>query len=213
MRIHPEGWPWIGAALATGLLSLALRRRTAGGLALLAAMGFAFFFRDPERHPPRPCSGLVLSPADGTIVTLQRQAEPNWLQDERAWRIGIFLSIFDVHINRFPVTGKVVRMAHYPGAFRPAFAEDVWQRNERQVFHLEDEQGRRILMVQIAGLVARRTVTWVKPGQRLTCGERFGLIRFGSRMEIFLPSSARILTAPGQKVRAGETPLALLGNP
>jgi len=118
------------------------------------------------------------------------QAEPTWLKDDRAWRIGIFLSIFDVHINRFPIAGRVVKVEYHPGGFRPAFEE-----------------------VQIAGLVARRTVTWVQPEQRLDCGQRFGLIRFGSRMELFLPGSARVLTATGQKVRAGETPLALLEGP
>ena len=213
MRIHPEGWPWIAAALAVGGVAYGFRRTTVGRLALLAALGFAFFFRDPERHPPEDCRNLVLSPADGKVVTLQRQAEPTWLRDDRAWRIGIFLNIFNVHVNRFPITGRVVRVEHHPGGFRPAFEESAWKANERRIFYLEDDAGHRLLMVQIAGVVARRTVTWVQPEQHLACGERFGLIRFGSRMELFLPGSARILTALGQPVRAGETPLALLENP
>lgn len=213
MRIHPEGWPWVGGALTVAALAYALRRRTTGTLALVAALGAAFFFRDPERYPPSLCNGFVLAPADGKIVTLQQEEEPLWLQTDRAWRIGIFMSVADVHVNRMPVTARVVEIRHEPGRFLPAYQERTLTQNERRLYFLEDQQGRRFLMVQIAGLMARRTVPWVEPGQTLACGQRFGMIRFGSRVELFLPPEARILTAKGQKVRAGETPLALLDEP
>ncbi len=213
MRIHPEGWPWVGGALTVAALAYALRRRTTGTLALLTALGVAFFFRDPERYPPRPCDGLVLAPADGKIVTLRQEAEPLWLQTDRAWRIGIFMSVTDVHVNRMPITARVVDIRHEPGRFLPAYQEDALGQNERRLYFLEDHQGRRFLLVQIAGLIARRTVPWVAPGQTLACGQRFGMIRFGSRVELFLPAEARMLAAEGQRVQAGETPLALLEQP
>lgn len=212
MRIHPEGWPWVGGALAAAMAAYMWKRRPAGHLALLAALGFALFFRDPERHPP-PCDDLVLAPADGRVVTVRQGAEPLWLQTDRAWRIGIFMSVTDVHVNRMPVTARVVDIRHQPGRFLPAYQEDALGQNERRLYFLEDHRGRRFLMVQVAGLIARRTVTWVVPGQTLACGQRFGMIRFGSRVELFLPVEARVLVAEGQRVRAGETALALLEQP
>ncbi len=212
MRIHPEGWPWVGGALAAAVAAYAWNRRPAGHLALLAALGFALFFRDPERHPPS-CDDLVLAPADGRVVTVRQEPEPLWLQTDRAWRIGIFMSVADVHVNRMPVTARVVDIRHEPGRFLPAYQEDTLTQNERRLYFLEDDQGRRFLLVQIAGLIARRTVSWVTPGETLACGQRFGMIRFGSRVELFLPADARVLTAEGQRVRAGETPLALLEQP
>ncbi len=213
MRVHPEGWPWIGGSLLAAALAYALGRRTTALAACLSAFGTAFFFRDPERRPPSPCQDLVLAPADGRVVTVRQEPEPLWLQTERAWRVGIFLSVFDVHINRMPLSARVVDIRHQPGRFRPAFHEETLAQNERRLYFLEDDHGQRILMVQIAGLIARRTVAWVRPGQHLVCGQRFGMIRFGSRVELFLPAHARILVAQGHRVRAGESPLAVLAAP
>ncbi len=213
MRVHPQGWPWVGGALALALASYAARRFRTGTAALVAAAAFAYFFRDPERYTHVDCRTYVLAPADGVVVTLRQEPEPRWLQDERAWRIGIFMRVTDVHVNRMPLAARVVRIEHQPGRFLPAYREESLRQNERRLYYLEGEQGRKALLVQVAGILARRTVPLVQPGQVLACGQRFGLIRFGSRVELYLPGTVQPLVEPGQEVRAGETPLARWPTP
>lgn len=205
-RVHPEGQPWaLGGAAAAALLALLGRQRAAQGAAL-AALAAAFFFRDPERHPPLDPAAVV-APADGVVMTVRREEEPLWLEGP-AWRIGIFMSLFDVHINRAPLAARVVAVAHRPGRFLPAQREETLHENERRLYCLERDDGARVLVVQVAGLVARRTVPFVAPGERVARGQRLGLIRFGSRVEVFLPLAAAPLVVEGHRVRAGETPIA-----
>ncbi len=205
-RIHPEGRPLaLGGALAAAVLAALGFKRAAQGAAL-AGLAAAYFFRDPDRQPPWP-QAAVVSPADGQVVLVRQEPEPLWVGGD-AWRIGIFMSVFDVHINRAPLAARVVRIRHQPGEFLPAHRDDALARNERRFYCLEREDGARALVVQVAGLVARRTVPFVRPGEVVDRGQRLGLIRFGSRVEVFLPAVARPLVAQGHRVRAGETPIA-----
>ena len=207
-RIHPEGRPWVlGGALSAAALTLLGQRRAAQGAALVS-LAAAFFFRDPARQPP-PRDEVVVSPADGEVVVVQEEYEPRWLEAS-AWRIGIFMSVFDVHINRAPLDARVAALQHQPGEFLPAYHEEALQRNERRYYHLETPWG-KVLLVQIAGVLARRTVPFVQPGDEIQRGERLGLIRFGSRVEVYLPRQAQPLVCPGHRVRAGETPIAWIG--
>ncbi len=205
-RIHPEGRPLaLGAALAaTALAGLGFKRAAQG--AALASLAAAYFFRDPERQPPW-AQAAVVSPADGEVIVVRQEPEPLWVGGP-AWRIGIFMSIFDVHINRAPIAAQVMHIRHQPGEFVPANRADALARNERRAYCLQREDGQRALVIQVAGLVARRTVPLVQPGETVTRGQRLGLIRFGSRVEVFLPAAARPLVAQGHRVRAGETPIA-----
>lgn len=205
-RIHPQGKPWVlGGLLGTTLFAARGRRKAALAAAFLSA-ALAYFFRDPDRYPPT-ASQAVVSPADGEVVVVEQTEEPRWIEGP-AWRIGIFMSLYDVHINRAPLDAYVVRIEHHPGEFLPAYHQEALQRNERRMYFLETDDLRRALVIQIAGVLARRTVPLIPPGALLRRGERFGLIRFGSRVEVFLPVEAQPLVAPGQRVRAGETPIA-----
>ncbi len=169
------------------------------------------FFRDPDRTPAsagRGLDSLVISPADGRIVILKETDEPNYLHS-RAWLISIFMSPLDVHVNRAPMTGVVEYFKYIKGEFIKASEESSTHRNERAMIGL-NVHGRRILFSQVAGYIARRIVCPVKVGDTLRVGERFGMIKFGSRVDIWLPLDARILVKMGQTVRAGETVLAEL---
>ncbi|MBI4639639.1 MAG: phosphatidylserine decarboxylase family protein [Candidatus Tectomicrobia bacterium] len=172
---------------------------------LLAIIFLLFFFRDPYRVAPEQ-PDLVLSPADGKIVTIQRVHEPSLLQEE-AIQISIFLSIFNVHINRSPYPGHVVTTSYNRGKFLPAFREKASLLNEQNSVLIEGPH-LKILVKQIAGLIARRIVCWVKVGDYLQSGERFGLIKFGSRVDLFLPLHTELRVNIGEKVRGGETIIA-----
>ncbi len=176
---------------------------------LLAALFCGYFFRDPERVVPlRP--GLVVSPADGLVAAVERAPPPGELGmgQEPLTRISIFLNIFDVHVNRVPADGTIAALAHHKGRFVNAALEKASQDNERRAARLTTEDGRDIAFVQIAGLVARRIVCHLRQGQTVRAGERFGLIRFGSRADVYLPEGVAPLVAPGQRMIAGETVLA-----
>jgi phosphatidylserine decarboxylase len=206
--IHPDGYKFVaGAALAT-LILFALAPPL-GWLAAIATAWCAYFFRDPERVIPAR-SGLVVSGADGKIVAITRAVPPRELQlgAEPLTRISVFLSIFDVHIVRAPVAGRIVRSAYVPGAFVNAELDKASEENERQTFVIETEKGRKTGLVLIAGLVARRIVTFAGDGASVVQGERVGLIRFGSRVDVYLPEGARILAEIGQTAIGGETVLA-----
>lgn len=190
--------PAIAAAL-TGWLWIAL-------ILLVLPVAVALFFRDPERQSPAD-RALVLSPADGRVMhagpARPLEAPPgDWLQ------VTIFLSIFDVHINRTPVAGRVERVEYVPGTFRAAFRHDSHE-NERSEIWI-DHDGVPVVVRQVVGLLARRVVCRVAPGQQLAAGERIGLMKFGSRMDVFVPPDAVLLVEKGARVRAGETPIARL---
>ena len=172
-------------------------------LGLLGSGFFAYFFRDPEREIPSE-PGLVVSPADGKVVRVDEVEELEFRQGP-ARRVAIFMNIFDVHVNRSPVAGVVKEMRHQAGEYKAAFRPDAARRNEQQALMLESEAGRRVLVVQIAGLLARRIIPYVKPGQELARGERVGMICFGSRVDLYLPPDGDIQVQVGDRVKAGSS--------
>jgi phosphatidylserine decarboxylase len=206
---HPivarEGWPFVAIALVA-MVVLAWLGGTAGGLVGLALLAFVVqFFRDPPREiPAKP--GVVLSPADGRVVSVGKARDP-WL-DRDALKISVFMNVFNVHSNRSPVDGEVVNAWYRPGAFVNADLDKASEENERNALHLRTPEGRDVTCVQVAGLIARRILCYVKPGDRLARGQRYGFIRFGSRLDVFVPADATPCAAVGDIVYAAESILA-----
>jgi phosphatidylserine decarboxylase len=205
MRIAPEGWPFIGIGIALTAWawpgwSVALPLIAAGLTVWVLA-----FFRDPERRGPRG-DALVLAPADGRVLSVAEVDEPMYLH-RKATRVSIFMNVFDVHVNRFPVSGEVDIVHYNPGEFLTASLDKASLVNEQASVGIVGPHG-PLLVRQIAGLIARRIVTDVAPGDAAVQGERFGMIRFGSRLEVFLDPAAAVRVAPGARVRAGQTVLA-----
>jgi len=207
---HPVGRPFLLAGAAAVLLGLVVG-------AWLAWLGVAFllfclyFFRDPERVPPaRPSA--VLAPADGRVVSVTPAVPPAELGLGAAprWRVAIFLSVLDVHVNRMPASGTVTRIAYRHGKFVNASMDKASDHNERNALALRLADGREMAIVQIAGLIARRIVCQVREGDFVTAGSRFGIIRFGSRTDLYLPEGVRPLVAEGQLMIGGETVIAEL---
>lgn len=210
LPIAPEGRGFVAAPLVLAVLALAAARMGGGeflagtGWVLLLGAGFcAFFFRDPERRPPGD-RAVVLAPADGRVTEVGPAGEG----EPGTQRVSIFLSIFDVHINRAPAAGEVLAVRYRQGAFKAAFRKDAAERNERNELEMTTERG-TIRIRQIAGVVARRIVCRVRAGDRLGPGERFGLIRFGSRTDLLLPGSVRVAVRRGDRVRGG---LSVIGR-
>lgn len=180
-----------------------------GLLGVVLTLWCAYFFRDPDRITPNR-AGLVISPADGVVQMIQPAVPPAELGlDQRPrTRISVFMNVFNVHINRSPIDAEVVGSAYRPGKFVNAALDKASDENERSSLHLRTSDGQDICVVQIAGLVARRILTWTKPGQKLHAGERYGMIRFGSRVDVYLPDGVQPLVSVGQTAIAGETVLA-----
>ena len=209
MTIDRAGLPFIAVALVPAAVCLAV------GLPLVAlplsglAVGITWFFRDPERVPPQAPEAVV-SPADGRVLyagTADRTLAPpgDWVQ------ISIFLSPLDVHVNRVPIAGQVTRVAHVPGTFLPAYKDGAAARNERTEIWLQ-HAGQTIVFRQVVGALARRVVCRVEVGAMVQTGQRFGIMKFGSRMDLFLPTTATIVVTMGDRVRGGETVVARLGR-
>jgi phosphatidylserine decarboxylase len=206
MRIAREGYPLIFTALILALLAFLAGWMALGIILGLIGIAIAGFFRDPERQAPVG-EGLVVSPADGKVVTIAGvKGDPLFLGS--ATRVSIFLSPLDVHINRTPVEGKIAKITYQPGKFLAAYKEEAAQRNEQNALSIVDSKGRTWGVVQIAGVMARRIICRAKPGDQLARGERFGLIMFGSRTDTYLPEGCRIEVTEGQRVKGGETVLA-----
>jgi phosphatidylserine decarboxylase len=203
LPIAREGWPFILPLFGVAVLGLAIL--PGGGWLLLALTGFvAYFFRDPERAIPRN-PGFLLAPADGKIVAVSPlQHDP---AQPSGTLVSIFLSVFDVHINRAPMSGTVVDVRYQPGKFLPAFRADASAMNEQNIVTLQAGDT-RVIVKQIAGILARRIVCRLQAGDTLSAGERFGLIRFGSRVDILIPHEFAVHARPGQHVRGGESILA-----
>ncbi len=201
-----EGWPFIAGGLAlTGLTALASRRAALLPLALTGLI--TYFFRDPERETVGD-DRILYAPADGHVMLVEHIDEPRFIKGP-ATRVAIFLSIFDVHINRSPATGVVQYREYVPGQFRPAWDPDGERVNERQYLGLDTPRG-PVLVVQIAGLLARRVVCRPQLDAELTSGERIGLIKFSSRTDLIFPrDAARPLVTPGTRVYGGITPLGV----
>ena len=210
--IHRAGWPFI-AAFAAAAVVLGLLWLPLFWVGLLATAWCVFFFRDPPRVTPLG-EGLVVSPADGRVQMIAKAVPPGEMElgEAALTRISIFLNVFDVHINRVPVDGRVIAEAYRPGTFVNAALDKASEENERQLVGLETAAGQRLGLVQIAGLVARRIVCQLEAGQSVRAGERYGLIRFGSRVDVFLPAGVAPLVAVGQRAIGGETVLADLGS-
>lgn len=205
--IHQEGYPFIGA-FAFASLILFWIWTPLGWIGCALTVWCALFFRDPVRVTPVR-EGVVVSPADGRVSLVMQAVPPAelGLGDKPLPRISIFMSVFNCHVNRSPVAGRIDRIAYRPGKFLNADLDKASEDNERNSLVISTPSG-KIGVIQIAGLVARRIVSFVREGQVIGAGERFGLIRFGSRLDVFLPEGAKALVSEGQTAVAGETVLA-----
>jgi phosphatidylserine decarboxylase len=206
--IHPEGYPFVGGFAFASIVLLWLWPPL-GWLATLLTVWCAYFFRDPPRVTPVR-DGIVVSPADGRVSQVVNAVPPKELElGERPLpRVSIFMSVFDCHINRSPVTGRIERIVYRPGKFLSADLDKASEDNERNAFVIVMPNGRRIAAVQIAGLVARRIVPFAREREAVAAGQRIGMIRFGSRVDVYLPEGTRPLAAEGQTAIAGETVIA-----
>ncbi|MBW4718931.1 phosphatidylserine decarboxylase [Saccharothrix obliqua] len=208
--MNPAGRPFVaGAAVA----ALVLRRfsRRAGVVGGLLTAWVAWFFREPKRiTPTRP--GVAVAPADGTVSHVVAAVPPAelGLGDAPMTRVSVFLSVFDVHVQRLPVTGAVRQVSYRPGKFLSADLDKASEDNERNAVWLTSDEGHDVVVVQIAGLIARRIVCHVGQGDHVTAGRTYGLIRFGSRVDLYVPAGSRVLVEPGQRTIGGETVLAEL---
>lgn len=208
MRIDRAGFPFIAAAAIPAAGFAAARRY--GWAATFAALGgfFAYFFRDPDRAVPQ-APGLVVAPADGRVM-IAGKADPATSPPGEWIQVAIFLSPIDVHINRSPVAGRVTRIEYKPGRFLPAYDARAGENEANEVW--VDSGGATVVFRQVVGILARRIVCRIEEGQVVGRGERIGLMRFGSRMDVFLPPSAELAVTLGQQVVAGETVIASLGG-
>ncbi|MFD2181220.1 phosphatidylserine decarboxylase [Rhodoplanes azumiensis] len=206
--IHSEGYPFVGAFALVSLVLFWLWSPL-GWIGVVATLWCAYFFRDPPRVTPLR-DGILVAPADGRVSRVTPAVPPSELGLGSAPlpRVSIFMSVFDVHVNRSPTAGRIERIAYTPGLFINADLDKASENNERNGFVIATPTGVKIGMVQIAGLIARRIVTFVREGAMVGAGERVGLIRFGSRVDIYLPEGTRPLVAEGQTTLAGETVIA-----
>lgn len=207
-RVHPAGWPFIAlfgaATVILGFFWLPILY-----VGLILTVWCICFFRDPDRFTPTR-DGLVISPADGKVQMIAEAPPPPELEmgPDPLTRVSVFMNVFDCHVNRCPIGGRIAKLAYRPGRFINASLDKASEHNERQSLRIEAADGREIACVQIAGLVARRIVCEVAPDQMLQTGARIGMIRFGSRVDVYLPHGVQPLVAPGQTTVAGETVLA-----
>src|SRR5271166_2259230 len=210
---HPVGRPFIAGGVIAAVAALVFGWNGLAWLALIFVAFCFYFFRDPGRVPPGRL-GTVVAPADGIVISVVPAAPPAELGLGPAprWRVGIFLSVLDVHVNRIPIDGTVTRIAYHHGRFLNASLDKASDENERNAIAIRLADGREIAVVQIAGLIARRIVCDVREGDAVKTGARFGIIRFGSRTDLYLPEGVRPLVAEGQRMIGGETVLAELGE-
>jgi len=210
---HKAGYPFIAGGIVVAFLGLLIWHPLAW-LGVIFALFCLYFFRDPERVAP-PRANVFLAPADGLVVSIEHAAPPAelGLGDLPRPRVAIFLSVLDVHVNRAPIAGTVTRIAYRAGKFLNAAEDKASDENERNALDMKLPTGQEIAVVQIAGLIARRILCDVTEGQTLAAGERFGIIRFGSRTDLYLPAGSIPLVAIGQRMIGGETVIADLPPP
>ncbi|MDD4996778.1 MAG: phosphatidylserine decarboxylase family protein [Syntrophales bacterium] len=206
--IAVEGLPMILPLAGATLLALVAGFRGLGLVLLLLTLFVLWFFRNPQRKTPEK-EKLVISPADGKVIRIEETASEEQ-PGKTCLKIIIFMNIFNVHVNRIPYSGRVRFIRYRPGKFLSANLDKASALNERNTVMVQTDDGREIITVQIAGLIARRIVCWLREGMQVRKGDRFGLIRFGSRLEVFLPLGSAILVEVGDRVRAGETPIGEL---
>lgn len=207
MRIDRAGVPYVVCGLVPGVILLALGHPLAAAPFAAAAIVFALFFRDPDRRVP-DLPGAVLAPADGRVL-VAGPAGPSTAPPGVWQQVSIFLSPADVHVNRIPVSGRVVRVDYRPGAFLPAYRAEAAVRNERNELWI-DRAGEMVICRQLAGALVRRVVCRVTPGTDVRAGDRFGIMKFGSRIDLFLPARASLSVRLGDRVRGGQSVLATL---
>lgn len=203
-----EGYPFIGLFAFITLIFALLGWACLTTILLLLTLFSVYFFRNPERVTPTDANGVV-SPADGKVIYVGKVQEDRYFKSE-AIKVSIFMSVFNVHVNRVPFSGKVVDMFYNKGKFFNASLDKASLQNEQGGILLETESGKRLLFVQIAGLIARRIVTYAQIGDQLNKGERYGLIRFGSRVDVYFPVDTEVLVKTGDRTVAGETILGQL---
>jgi phosphatidylserine decarboxylase len=201
--VAQEGYPFIGLFAFITLIFALLGWGFLAVILLALTLFTVYFFRNPERIPPQG-EGLVIAPADGEVIFVGEVEEALYLKG-RVQKVSIFMSVFNVHVNRVPLSGKVVDMFYRRGEFFNASLDKASEQNEQGGILLEDDQGHRILFVQIAGLIARRIVTYPVVGDLLRVGQRYGLIRFGSRVDVYLPLDCQLRVSLGDKTVAGES--------
>jgi len=190
-----------------GLVCLALNLLgfpTLGLIFLVLTLFVAFFFRDPERVAPGD-ERLIVAPADGRVVTIEQDVQEKRFLSAPTTRVGIFMSPLDVHVNRMPISGRVEAVRYQAGKFRPAFATDATEVNEQNAVIVQDSQGRRVLLVQVAGILARRIICRLEGGERVHQGDRYGMIMLGSRVDVYCAAKLEVKVQVGQYVKAGET--------
>jgi phosphatidylserine decarboxylase len=209
---HPAGRPFILGGLVAILVGIVVGAWLVW-LGLIFTLFCLYFFRDPERVPP-PRAGLFLAPADGRVVSVKQATPPAelGLGSELRWKVSIFLSVLDVHVNRVPADGVVTRIAYHHGAFVSASLDKASEANERNALAIRLPNGQEIAVVQIAGLIARRILCSVREGDPVIAGDRFGIIRFGSRTDLYLPEGVQPLVSEGQTMIGGETVIAELAS-
>lgn len=207
-KIHKEGTLFILIFAVTSLV-LGMFAETLGWVGMILTCWCIYFFRDPTRITPEK-EGLIISPADGVVQKIEEATLPPELgmDTEPRTRISIFLNVFNVHVNRVPIAGEVTRLFYNPGKFFNASLDKASEENERQAACVTTEDGKEIVFVQIAGLIARRIVCDLKKDQKVEAGSRYGIIRFGSRMDVYLPKAVNPLVVVGQTMIGGETILA-----
>jgi phosphatidylserine decarboxylase len=206
--VAKEGYPFIGFAVFCTLVLALLDLHAAAVISFIATTFVVCFFRDPERFGPARHDALV-SPADGKVIRIEKVSDNPFTETE-AYKISIFMNVFNVHVNRIPCRGRVEKVVYKPGKFYSADSAQGGLENEYCATIISTPQGKPLAFVQIAGLIARRIVCWLEPGDELMRGSRFGLIRFGSRVDLYLPLETEVLIKEGDKVRAGETVLGSL---
>jgi len=210
--MHREGIKFV-AIFAAATVALFFLSKILGWIGVLLTVWCYYFFRDPERVTPQR-DGLLVSPADGVVSLIEPAVPPAELgmPDEALTRVSVFMNVFNCHVNRVPIAGEITNIAYRPGKFFNASLDKASVDNERNSLRVKMADGREIAVVQIAGLVARRIVCFIEAGAKLGTGERFGLIRFGSRVDVYLPSGVDPLVSIGQTMIAGETVIAELGQ-
>src|ERR1700761_3502373 len=215
--VHPEGYKFAEIAALIALLFFVFAAEWLGWIGVVKTIWVVAFFRDPIRTPPRDAR-MIVAPADGLVTMIATVPPPRELVGEGALgpdpvtRVSIFMSVFDVHVNRAPIGGTIARVVYISGKFLSADLDKASEDNERQHILVEDRNGMRIGFTQIAGMVARRIVPFVKPGDIVAGGQRVGLIRFGSRVDVYLPAGTGPQVLLGQRTLAGETVLAIAGR-
>ncbi len=207
--VNREGYRFVGIFAVITLLLFLFTWPFLGWIGVVLTLWCVYFFRDPDRHIPTR-EGLMVSPADGVVQLIERAVPPEELGmgSDPMLRISVFLNVFNVHVNRVPLGGTIIRQVYRPGKFLNAALDKASEENERHAIHLRTEDGKDIVFVQIAGLVARRILCHLVDGQEVRTGERFGLIRFGSRTDIYLPEGVEPLVGVGQNMVGGETVIA-----